>query len=112
MSMAWRASRGVQRGPIQDSQALKRHIQPLTGALATLLRLEGRTFEWDEPVHAALLPGRQAGLIAENIQTVIPAWVDTNAEGVLEVTERGSLAYVVEALRELDTRLKAVEGVL
>lgn len=83
---------------------LKHDLRPLEpGALDRLLSLHGWTFEYNaEAVAEGLsLPGRQTGLVAQEVQAVFPNWVDADAKGRLYVTERGLTAIVVEALREL-----------
>jgi hypothetical protein len=110
--------------------------------LPRLLALQGRTFEWIEPEHARLLPGRQIGLIAEEVEPHFPQWIgETPAVHPVRITPPpmqatgrevsaiftpldhpfgdepvktlqiiGFEALVIEAFRELDTRLKAMES--
>jgi hypothetical protein len=76
-------------------------IQP--GILDRLLELNGYTFNYKcEAIENRLaLPGRQTGLIAQEVQEVFPDWVEADEEGYLFVTERGLTAIIIEALREL-----------
>lgn len=83
---------------------LKRDIEPIApGMLDRLLTLKGYTFEYvEDAIENRLgLPGRQTGLIAQEVKAVFPDWVAADDEGYLYVTERGLTAIVVEALREL-----------
>lgn len=83
---------------------LKHNIEPLqVGILDKLLSLNGYTFEYDPKAidNRLALPGRQTGLIAQEVQQVFPDWVDADEEGYLFVSERGLTAIFVEALREL-----------
>ncbi len=87
-----------------SDKRLKRDIQSIEpGILDHLLTLRGYTFEY--LAHAIenrlALPGRQFGLIAQEVIEVIPEWVDTDDEGYLYITERGTTALFIEALREL-----------
>jgi hypothetical protein len=87
-----------------SDQRLKNNIQPLDqGSLDRLLQLKGYTFEYlDEAVENRLaLPGRQTGLIAQEVLEVFPEWIGTDDEGYLYITERGLTAMLIEALREL-----------
>jgi hypothetical protein len=87
-----------------SDQRLKRDIRQLEpGALNRLLSIHGYTFEYhDEAIENRLaLPGRQTGLIAQEVLEVFPDWVGTDEEGYLYVTERGLTAMLIEALREL-----------
>jgi hypothetical protein len=87
-------------------------IQP--GILDRLLKLNGYTFNYkSEAIENRLaLPGRQTGLIAQEVQKVFPDWVESDADGYLYVTERGLTAIIVEALRELREEKDAEIGKL
>lgn len=97
-------------------QRLKHDIQPMQGTLDKLLRLRGYTFEYnpDAIEHNLALPGKQAGLIAQEVQQVFPDWVEQDKSGYLFVTERATTALMVEALRDLrtekDEQIKALEA--
>ncbi len=82
---------------------LKRNIRPLTNTLDRLLTLRGYEFEFTPAAveKGMVLPGRQNGLIAQEVEQVFPDWVGEDADGYKYVTERGVVALVVEAMREL-----------
>ena len=80
---------------------LKKNVEPLKGALERLLALRGVAFEYKDPAFKLGLPGRQIGLIAQEVEQVFPSWVDEDPDGYKYVTVRGLEALVVEALREL-----------
>ncbi len=97
-------------------QRLKHDIQPMQGTLDKLLTLRGYTFEYnaDAVEHNLALPGKQVGLIAQEVQQVFPDWVEQDKQGYLFVTERATTALMVEALRDLrtekDEQIKALEA--
>jgi hypothetical protein len=98
-----------------SDKRLKRNIVPIArGVLDELLTLRGYTFEYlgDVIENGFALPGRQTGLIAQEVLEVFPEWVDSDAEGHLFITERGTTALFIEALRELraekDTEIRAL----
>jgi hypothetical protein len=80
---------------------LKKNIRPLAGALEKLLALRGVHFEYVDPEKLHELPGERIGLIAQEVEQVLPDWVETGPDGYKRVTVRGLEALVVEALREL-----------
>lgn len=89
-----------------SDRRLKHDIIPIAeegGMLERLLALKGYTFEYNEDAirNRLALPGRQIGLIAQEVQRVFPEWVDSDQDGYLYITERGTTAIMVEALREL-----------
>ena len=80
---------------------LKKNIEPVVGALGRLLGLRGVTFEYKDAASVGELPGRQTGMIAQDVERVFPNWVDTTADGYRTLTFRGFEALAVEALRDL-----------
>ncbi len=80
---------------------LKKNIQPLNGALDTLLALHGVTFEYKDPEAINELPGERIGFIAQEVEQVMPDWIDERADGYKALTIRGFEALTVEAMRDL-----------
>ena len=73
----------------------------------------GYEFEYTEEALAERLgrPGGQIGLIAQEVEKVFPDWVEEDEDGYKYVTERGTTALLVEALRELrDERDAQIEA--
>lgn len=64
-----------------SDQNLKRNIQEYSGALNTVMQLQPKTYEYrtDEIPHMNLSEGPQIGLIAQEVQTVLPGVVTNNA---------------------------------
>lgn len=89
-------------GQLSDRR-LKENITPLTGTLETLLCLNGYSYEYTDKAVADHrgLPGRQAGLLADEVERVFPDWVSMTDDGYRCVTERSTTALMVEALRDL-----------
>jgi Chaperone of endosialidase len=89
---------------------LKREIRPLANALEKLLALRGVEFEWTREDLARLHPGRQTGLIADDVEAVFPEWIHVDlASGMKMLGVKGFEALVVEALRQLADRIEALE---
>jgi len=82
---------------------LKRGIEPLTGALERMLSLRGVTFEFtEEGLRTGLAtPGRHTGFIAQEVEAVFPEWITEPSGGYKLLSEEGTTALLVEALREL-----------
>jgi hypothetical protein len=82
---------------------VKQNVEPLTGALGRLLSLRGVTFEFNEKGLSTglALPGRHMGLIAQEVEPVFPEWVGQAEGGYKVISEYGTTALLVEALREL-----------
>jgi hypothetical protein len=80
---------------------LKQNIRRLEGALETLLKLRGVSYEWKNPESQGGLVGPQLGFVAQEVESVFPDWVGLDGEGFKTLTIRGFEALVVEALKEL-----------
>jgi len=102
---------------------LKKNVADLPGALDTITQLRGVTFEWRNPEAHANQAGTQVGMIAQEVETVFPNWVkdfppmgaDTNLVAAGETVKtlhypNAFNAYVVEALKELKTRVESLES--
>ncbi|HOO78096.1 MAG TPA: tail fiber domain-containing protein [bacterium] len=100
---------------------LKRKVRSLSGtaALEKFGRLNGVTYEWINPLEHQ--PGVRAGVLAQNLDRVFPAWVVTvEAGGKDEVLTPGGAesvsfpqdfdAYLIEALKELRARNRALRA--
>jgi hypothetical protein len=87
---------------ISDAR-LKHDIVPLQGTLDRLLKLRGYSYEFNdnEVKSGRALPGRQMGLIAQEVEEVFPDWIDYTKDGYRMVTERATTALMVESLRDL-----------
>jgi trimeric autotransporter adhesin len=50
------------------------------------------------------------GVIAQDVEKVFPALVETDDEGRKKVAYHGLIGPLIEAVKELDERLRAVEA--
>lgn len=82
----------------------KKNIAPLHGSLSTLLSLRPVTYEYSDASQRMYLPGTQTGFVAQEVQKVLPAWIDESPDGTLLLTPRGFEAMVVDAMQELSQR--------
>ncbi|MFN0150591.1 MAG: tail fiber domain-containing protein [bacterium] len=86
---------------VASDSRLKKNVESLDGALESLLSLRGVTYEYIDAARCNELPGRQVGMIAQEVERVFPDWVETAADGYKRLAFRGFEALTVEALREL-----------
>ncbi|MFY9346079.1 MAG: tail fiber domain-containing protein [Planctomycetota bacterium] len=97
-----------------SDERLKEHVQPIdsTQALHSLLALRGVTFEYTADAIAShgAPQGQRTGFLAQEVEKVLPQWVSADADGIRKITEHGTTALVVEALRELDSKNQALQG--
>lgn len=81
---------------------LKKDVTPISNSLAKVLELQGVTYNWkrDEYPEKNLEEGIQYGLIAQELEKVIPELVDTDAEGWKSIEYSHLVPVLIEALKE------------
>jgi hypothetical protein len=74
-----------------------------------ILELRGVTWEWRDiaPEEAKEFPG--LGVIAQDVERIYPDLVETGEDGIKRVHYYGLIGPLIEAVRELDGRLRALE---
>jgi Chaperone of endosialidase len=86
---------------LSDSR-LKREITPLLGMLDKILTLEGVFFKWkDSPSDDNLI-----GLIAQDVNKVLPELVSTDPGDMLSVNYNGFIAVLIEAIKEQQAQIQ------
>lgn len=79
------------------------------GSLAGIRKLRGVSWEW-RPAAPIDREGREAGVIAQDVEAVFPDLVDRAPEGHLRVDYGGLTIKLREALLELDDRMREAES--
>jgi hypothetical protein len=94
---------------------LKTNIFNIEDALDKVNRLNGVTFEWNETGRSLfdedfVIPDLEVGVIAQEVQAVLPEVVTTRNNGMLAVNYEKIVPLLIEAIKELSaevTKLKA-----
>lgn len=90
---------------------LKKDIQPMTHALAQLSQLDGITFSWSsesgKDTHL-----RSAGLIAQQVEKILPQAVKIKESGFLGVDYTQIIPLLVESIKELQHQVHALQAKL
>ena len=108
-STAWLRASGANwtssgiAGNVSDIR-LKENVEPITDALAKVNTLNGITFSYIENGTVA------TGLIAQEVQAVLPEAVIEDADGYLAVGYGNMVGLLVESIKELTARVKALEA--
>ncbi len=81
----------------------KKNITPLENALDKVSQLQGVSYEWkvDEYPEKGFTEDTQIGLIAQDVEEVIPELVHTDNDGYKSVSYGKITAVLVEAVKEL-----------
>lgn len=96
---------------VPSDARLKEEIEPMTGATAMVKGLHGVRFKWSSLARTKLgADGRvQVGLLAQDVQRVVPEAVMQLPDGTLTVSYEKLTPVLIEALHAQDERLEAME---
>ena len=92
---------------------LKTKIKPIKNALDKVCKLSGNTFEWI-PEHLETRPENlrkapDVGVIAQEVETVLPEAVMTRPDGTLAVDYDKIVPLLIEAIKELRAELEDIK---
>jgi len=107
------SSCGPSSGGCSDKR-FKNNISPIETPLDKVLKLNGVTFTWDrEKFPLRLFPdGRKIGLIAQEVESVIPEVVNTDNDGYKSVEYDKLVALLIEAVKEMKQQIQKQETVI
>ena len=83
----------------------KNNIQPITNALQKVSKLNGVTWEWNEDVNEVTKSTPKTGLIAQEVQEVLPEVVVERDNGFLGLDYSKMMGLMVEAIKEQQTQI-------
>lgn len=93
-----------------SDQRLKENVMPIENALEKVKTLTGVEFDWKEKTaHVHGYHGHDVGIIAQDVQAVLPEAVRTNESGYLSVRYEKMIALLIEANKELAARVEELE---
>ncbi len=89
---------------------LKENIETVSNALDKVTRLRGVNYEWRADAENRVGPmttGRHLGLIAQEVETVVPEVVDTGDDGYKSINYDNLTGLLVEAIKDQQEMIKA-----
>ena len=92
-----------------SDKRLKDNIQPIQNALDKVNELGGYTFDWNEELQKAR-KGHDIGVIAQEVQSVLPEVVVERDNGYLGVDYQKLVPVLIEAIKELSAKVKELEN--
>jgi hypothetical protein len=105
-----------------SDRSLKENIQNLEGALSKVLQLQGVSYSYKIPklnpdaMEGTVLPEGKAkthmGLIAQDVEQVVPEVVETNDKGIKGVAYQELVGLLIEAVKEQNTKITQLESEL
>ncbi len=92
----------------------KKNVQPLKSSLASVSALQGVSYEWKTEQYENLpfKEGRQIGLVAQDVEKVLPELVVEDKDGYKAVSYAKLTAVLIEAVKELKTENEKKERLL
>ncbi|KAL4853177.1 hypothetical protein ACK3TF_005792 [Chlorella vulgaris] len=87
-----------------SDRRLKTNLHPVLHSLDKIEQLGGYTYNRVD------MPGTYAGLVAQELQQVLPEAVVTGDDGILSVSATSVLALLVQGMKELRSEFAALKG--
>lgn len=93
---------------------LKKNISPITDALEKIKAMRGVTYNWrkDVPANNGLEDIKQYGVIAQELEKIIPELVHTDKEGWKSVEYSHIVPVLIEALKEQQALIEQQQQML
>ena len=91
----------------------KRHkntIVLISDALSKVTKLNGVTWEWNDDVNEVTKSTPKTGLIAQEVQEVLPEVVKEREDGFLALDYSKMMGLMVEAIKELSAKVEELEN--
>ena len=96
-----------------SDERLKHNIAPIENALDKVKSLTGVEFDWKpEYKHAHGYEGHDTGIIAQQVQDVIPSAVRTNDTGFLAVRYEKLIGLLIEGMKEQQAQIDELKAKL
>lgn len=94
---------------VRSDVRLKSNLEPLSDALAKVCSLKGWTYDKKLALDSEAVYRRETGLIAQDVQKVLPSAVHAVEGGLLTLSSSALVALLVEAVKELSEKVKELE---
>jgi hypothetical protein len=94
-----------------SDERLKENIKPIQNALSKVESISGNTYDWKdgfETIHSH--KGKDIGVIAQEIEKVLPELVTNRETGYKAVQYEKLTALLIEAIKELSAKVKELEN--
>jgi hypothetical protein len=97
-----------------SDRRFKQGIKPITSSLEKITKLQGVTFTWNQKEYPQrfFTDAPQIGLIAQDVESIIPEVVLTDEEGYKSITYDKLTAVLIEAIKELKQQIAAQDSLI
>ena len=95
---------------VSSDRNLKENIKPIENALDKVSKINGVTFDWkdswlekhaDESLESGIIRKNDTGVIAQEVQAVLPEVVHEREDGTLGVKYEKMIGLLIESIKEL-----------
>jgi hypothetical protein len=86
-----------------SDESVKTDVTQITNSLNVINNISGVEFIWKSNKN------KSAGVIAQQLESILPFLVNTNNTGLKSVNYSGIIAYLIEAIKELTNRIDELE---
>ena len=95
-----------------SDETLKENLVTIPNAVDKVKSVSGYTFKWKADGPYAHLNGKEdIGVIAQQIESLgLPGTTSTRDDGIKGVAYKKLVPLLIEAIKELDARIKTLEG--
>ena len=95
-----------------SDKRLKENIKPIENPLGKIAQISGNTFDWIENSEVHSHKGSDIGVIAQEIEAVLPELVTTRENGYKAVQYDKVVALLIEAVKEQQTQIDELKSKL
>jgi hypothetical protein len=88
----------------------KNNIQTISNAVLKVKQLNGVTWEWNDDVNEVTKSTPKTGLIAQEVQQVLPQVVTERADGFLALDYSKMMGLLVEAIKEQQIQIEQLKA--
>ena len=92
-----------------SDERLKDNIKPIENPLEVISQISGNTFDWNSEKQN-IYNGKDYGVIAQEIQKVMPELVDTRDSGYLAVKYDKIVPLLIESIKELKKEIEELKS--
>ena len=86
----------------------KDNVAVIDGALEKIEKIRGVEFDWNEK--QSKYAGHDVGVIAQEVEEVLPEAVRKNSDGVYQVNYEKLVPLLIESIKELKTEIEILKG--
>ncbi len=90
-----------------SDRRFKDNLSPITDALVKVNKLTGYEFDWNE--NQSTYTGHDYGVVAQEVEEVLPELVQTREDGYKAVKYEKLVAVLIEGMKEQQTRIETLE---